>query len=99
MQEETAMQAKREKVCTPIWMSDQLDSPVPSFIEPPYFDTTLNAWVLSRHEDVLAAFRSSSLDVDSRELRTPEDESTRLTMREETLRALSPAQVRTWLEG
>ena len=43
------------------WNDGELDSSVPPLIEEAYFDETLAAWVLSRYEDVLAAFRSSSL--------------------------------------
>jgi len=88
----------REDVFVPAWSSDELDSPVSPQIEPAYFDTDLDAWVLSRYEDVLTAFRSSSLTIDSRQPRTEEDEKATERMRAETAKALSPVQLRAWLE-
>jgi len=90
------MHAERSESSIPDWTSDQLDSSIPPQIEPPYFDADLDAWILSRHEDVLAAFRSSALNVDSRTPRTHEDEEAMLKMRVETSEALSHAQLRTW---
>jgi cytochrome P450 len=93
------MHAEREQEAIPLWTSDQLDSPIPPQVEAAYFDTALNAWVLSRYDDVLEAFRSSMLNVDSREPRTSEDEDALKKMREETRDALTPAQLRAWSEA
>jgi cytochrome P450 len=93
------MHAEREHVSIPLWASDQLDSPVPPHIEPPYFDPALDAWVLSRYEDVAAAFRSSLLDVDSKEPLSHDAEITLRRMREETLEALTPTQLRAWSDA
>jgi cytochrome P450 len=96
-----AMQARRDDPFIPAWSRDQLDSLSPPEIEPPYFDGHLRAWVLSRHSDILAAFRASSLvpaSLDNKEDLEPSDESGRLKMRAETMEALSPAQLRAWRE-
>ncbi|WP_213803353.1 cytochrome P450 [Granulicella sp. dw_53] len=95
------MHARREEASRPAWDSDQLDSPIPPEVEAAYFDEALDSWVLSRHEDVLAAFRSSTLAPTgprSEKTSTPEDEGALLKMREETLDALSPTQLRAWRE-
>src|ERR1700755_2353981 len=95
------MPAKRNNPTTPNWSNDQLDSPIPPEIEPAYFDSDLNAWVLSKHSDILAAFRASSLlptgphDTNSV---NPEDDTLRSEMRAQTMEALSPAQLRQWRE-
>src|ERR1700679_2641397 len=62
-----------KKLPAPLWKSDELDSPIPPFIEPAYFDNSFDAWVLSKHADVLAALRSMSLVVDSKQPATTED--------------------------
>jgi hypothetical protein len=93
------MPARRDDPLIPAWRRDQLDSSCPPEIEPPYFDKLLSAWVLSRHADILAAFRASSLCPSgprSKESSEPFDESLRLKTRAETMEALSPAQLRVW---
>jgi cytochrome P450 len=95
------MCARREEPTKPAWSSDQLDSPSPPEIEAPHFDDLLGAWVLSRHSDVLAAFRSSSLSPigpNSKATSEAGNESSHLKIREETREALSPAQLRSWRE-
>ncbi|HTF69216.1 MAG TPA: cytochrome P450, partial [Edaphobacter sp.] len=95
------MHTRRDDPSIPAWSGDQLDSPTPPEIEAPYFDDTLNAWVLSRHADILAAFRASSLSPaspTSKETLGPSDESARLKMRAETMEALSPARLYAWRE-
>jgi cytochrome P450 len=95
------MQARRDDPSIPAWSRDQLDSLSPPEIEAPYFDGHLEAWVLSRHADVLAAFRASSLAPDSpgnKKDSKPSDESGRLQMRAETMETLSPARLRAWCE-
>src|SRR5579863_5903941 len=85
----------------PTWTGDQLDSDLPPEIEAPYFDRDLDAWVLSRHADVMAAFRCPSLSLagpNHKKRSHSNDESSRLKMREETLDALYPAQLRAWRE-
>jgi hypothetical protein len=71
----------------------------------PYFDDALKAWVLSRHADILAAFRNSGLTPagPSKEASASSDlsarrESDRLRMRAEAMEALSPARLRAWRE-
>jgi cytochrome P450 len=94
-----AMQARRDDPSIPAWSRDRLDSSSPPEIEPPYFDNILEAWVLSRHADILAAFRASSLapaSPGSKQVSEPSDESGRLKMRREAIEALSPARLRTW---
>ncbi len=85
-------------VSIPVWSSDEFDSPVSPHIEPAYFDKDLEAWVLSRYEDVLTAFRSSALTVDSKRPRTSADDEAMDRVRAETREALSPAQLRAWSE-
>lgn len=95
------MGARREEPTKPAWSSDQLDSSSPPEIEPPHFDSLLEAWVLSRYSDVLAAFRSSSLSPigpNTKATSDPQDESSLLKMRVETREALPPAQLRSWRE-
>ncbi|AEU36092.1 cytochrome P450 [Granulicella mallensis] len=92
------MQKLREESSIPAWSSDEFDSPVSPHIEPAYFDKDLDAWVLSRYEDVLAAFRSSGLGNNGKSLRTTEDDEAMEKMRAEAREALSPAQLRAWSE-
>jgi cytochrome P450 len=87
------MHAQRDNPSLPAWSRDQLDSPLPPEIEAPYFDDDLGAWVLSRHADILAAFRESSLMNSA-----SNDEPGRLKMREEIAEALYPARLRAWCE-
>ncbi|HZB88471.1 MAG TPA: cytochrome P450 [Terracidiphilus sp.] len=93
------MQKPREEVSIPAWSSDEFDSPVSPHIEPAYFDKALDAWVLSRYEDVLAAFRSSALTFESNQPTTTEGDKAMERMRAETLEALSPVQLRAWSEA
>src|ERR1700712_1870523 len=58
MFKEQKMRPRREKPTVPAWSDDELDSPFPAEVESAYFDEDLEAWVLSRHADVLAAFRA-----------------------------------------
>jgi cytochrome P450 len=92
------MQTGREHPSIPAWTQDQLDSPIPPQTEAPYFDNVLEAWVLSRYSDVLAAFRSSELSPSSPNSKTfePPDESVLLKMRAETQDALSPPKLNEW---
>lgn len=93
------MLARRDDPLIPAWSRDQLDSSWPPEIEAPYFDNLLDAWVLSRHADIMAAFRISSFcpsGPSRKEGSEPVDESLRLKMRAETMEALSPAQLRAW---
>jgi cytochrome P450 len=89
------MPVKRENPTIPSWTHDQLDSSSPPEVEPAYFDSALNAWVLSKHADILAAFRASTLTPTG-----PHDknDTLRTKIRTETIEALSPAQLRTWRE-
>jgi hypothetical protein len=98
---EIAMHAKREEPSRPGWSGDRLDAAFPPEIEAPYFDEILDAWVLSRHADTLAAFRCpglSPIGPRSKKRSEPPDERSRLKMREETLDALRPAQLQAWRE-
>jgi cytochrome P450 len=75
-------------------------------MEAPYFDDALKAWVLSRHADILAAFRDLSLSPASHasdQTSQPSGasirfESDRSRMRAEAMEALSPARLRAWRE-
>jgi len=87
-----------KKLPAPLWKSDELDSPIPPVIEPPYFDSSLDACVLSRYDDVLAALRFPSLVMDGKQIATAEDRRAMERMREDTTRALSRIQLRAWSE-
>lgn len=90
-----------EERAKPAWTGDLLESDLTPEIEPPYFDPLLDAWVLSRHADILAAFRSPGLSLagpNHKKRAESDDESSRLKMREETLQALGPARLRAWRE-
>jgi cytochrome P450 len=95
------MHARREELSKPAWSSDRLDSGISPEIEDPYYDADLEAWVLSRHADVLAAFRSSGLwpaGSNSKKKVEPPNEKANLEMRAETVEVLSQAQLREWRE-
>jgi cytochrome P450 len=89
----------RDEPSTPAWTTDRLDSSSPPQIEPPYFDEALGAWVLSRHADILAAFRAPGLapaGPHAWKNSKPCCESSRLKMRESTLQALAPSEMDAW---
>jgi cytochrome P450 len=93
------MMARRDDPFIPDWSRDQLGASCPPEVEAPYFDKLLNAWVFSKHADILAAFRASSLSPSGprpKEGAEPFDENLRLKMRAETMEALAPAQLRAW---
>src|ERR1700683_1009440 len=95
------MPAKRDNPVVPAWSQDQLDSHCPPEMEAPYFDEHLRAWVLSRHADILAAFRASSLSPSGPNDQNgvePSGDSARTKMRWETMEALSANQLRVWRE-
>ena len=92
------MPAKRNNPTIPSWTHDQLESSSPPEVEPAYFDSVLNAWVLSKHADILAAFRASSLAPTSPHDKNTSGNSLRAKIRTETIEALSPAQLRAWRE-
>jgi cytochrome P450 len=92
---------KRQCVEKPSWDSDRLDSPVPPEIEAPYFDESLQAWVLSSYADSLAAFRSTSLCPSGPRRDSafePPDLNNTLKMHAEMREALSSANLRQWRE-
>jgi cytochrome P450 len=93
------MRPVQKKLPIPAWVEDELDSPYPPATRAPYFDDALDAWVLTRHDDVLAAFRTSNLfpigpnhDPNA----GPPSESERMAMRADTMAALSPTQLCAW---
>ncbi len=93
------MPAERENPSIPEWPADRLDSALPPEPEAPYFDTALNAWVLSRHADIWAAFRSSSLfpaSSNSTKSAQPSSKIDHLSMRAETAKALPAFQLTAW---
>jgi hypothetical protein len=95
------MTAQREDLLTPSWTRDRVDSFDPPEVEDAYFASELQAWVLSRHADLLAAFHAPSLIRGRRELADvslDSEEAALFKMRDEVRRALSPAQVRAWRE-
>jgi cytochrome P450 len=93
------MNTRPSKPSKPVWSSDGLDSPLPTEIGAPYYDEGLRAWVLSRHLDVLTAFRAPDLvptGPNSKETFEVPDECARLKMRAETSEALSAQQLLEW---
>jgi cytochrome P450 len=95
------MDTKNPDPSKPVWDCDQLDSPLPLELKAPYFDDVLDAWVLSRYADVMAAFHSPELYlVSPKRKKNPErpNEEARRRIRTETLEALSPHQLREWRE-
>ena len=85
----------------PAWQVDQLDSILPPEPVAPYFDVTLNAWVLSRYADILAAFRASSLFPSSSNSAKPAEPMPackHLKMRAETTEALPASRIGAWRE-
>jgi cytochrome P450 len=95
------MPARRNNPSISAWSQDEPDSPSAPEMEAPYFDDLLQAWILSRHTDILAAFRASNLSPSSpthKNNAEPSDESERLKMRAETVDVLSPNQLRAWRE-
>jgi cytochrome P450 len=81
----------------PSWEDEQIDSPLQ--LEDGYFDKALNAWVLSRFEDVAAAFKCHALSQAgprSTFKECPADDAVRLKMRAETAEALSSATLEGW---
>jgi cytochrome P450 len=93
------MISRTEERTRPTWSDDHLDSPHPPEIKAPYFDDELGAWVLSRYDDVLAAFRSPVLVLASaknKSDKTVPDESAHLKLRAETKSALSLRHLQKW---
>ena len=83
----------------PAWPADQLDSAVPPEPAAPYFDANLNAWVLSRYADILAAFRASTLfpaSTNSAKPAEPMPPCEHLKMRAETIEALPASRINAW---
>jgi cytochrome P450 len=96
------MHATRENPSIPAWRSDEQGSPEPPELEPAYFDPALQAWVLSRHRDILAVLRDERAvpaSVKSGEAITPANEGLRIRLRAETLDVLSPALLRQWRQA
>jgi cytochrome P450 len=95
------MLTRREDPTKPAWAADRPDNSAPPDCEAPYFDNTLDAWILSRYEDVMAAMQCRDLypiGPNSRKIIEPSGRSDLLEMRANTLAALAPAQLRTWQE-
>src|ERR1039458_2659345 len=67
-----------------------------------YFDSSPDAWVLSRYADVLAAFRDPRLwtiTVSGKDQTEGRDDSGKLAARSEMLEALSHPRVLAWQTG
>ncbi|HZD76631.1 MAG TPA: cytochrome P450, partial [Acidobacteriaceae bacterium] len=96
------MHARRENPSIPDWHADRQDSPEPPEMEAPYFDPALQAWVLSRHRDILAVLRDERAvpaSVKSDEAIAPANEELRLRLRAQTLKVLSPTLLRQWRQA
>ena len=95
------MTAPRDDLSKLMLRQGRFESSDPPEVAAGYFDSAVQAWVLSRHADVLAAFHSPSLIPGRRDLAKmslESDEDARLRMREEVRGALSPARTRAWRE-
>jgi hypothetical protein len=93
------MTARADSSSIPAWPADQLDSAVPPEPGAPYFDAKLNAWVLTRYADILAAFRASSLfpaSCNSAKPAQPMPPCEHLKMRAETIEALPASRINAW---
>jgi cytochrome P450 len=96
------MHATRENPSIPAWRSDEQGSPEPPELEPAYFDDALQAWVLSRHRDILAVLRderAAPASVKSGKAVAPANEGLRIRLRAQTLETLSPALLRQWRQA
>jgi hypothetical protein len=102
LRERVAMHAKRENPSIPDWLRDEQGSSEPPELEPAYFDDALQAWVLSRHRDILAVLRDERAipaSVKSGEAIAPANEELRMRLRAQTLEVLSPALLRRWRQA
>jgi cytochrome P450 len=82
-----------------LWGEDRPDSLIPPVAEPPYFDTTLDAWIFSRYADIVAALRSPSLipaSATKTKAQEQQDEEQHQKTRTEALAALSASSLRLW---
>lgn len=96
------MRATRDNPSIPAWRSDEQGSLDPPELEPAYFDHALQAWVLSRHRDILGVLRDERAvpaSVKSDEAIAPANEELRVRLRAETLEVLSPALLRQWRQA
>jgi len=96
------MRERRESPSIPAWSCDQLDCSCAPEIDAPYFDRDLDAWVVSRHADLLAVFRESAMapvHAERETLAESPDDNSRLKMRAETASALTPARLLRWREA
>jgi cytochrome P450 len=96
------MHATRDNPSIPAWRSDEQGSLGPHALEPAYFDDALQAWVLSRHRDILAVLREERAvpaSVKSGEAISPANEELRVRLRAQTLEVLSPALLRQWRQA
>src|SRR5271170_6787067 len=88
-------------IAIPAWPADELGSSLPPEPAAPYFDANLNAWVLSRYADIMAAFRASSLfpaSSTSTKPAQPMPACEHQKMRGETLEALPASRINAWRE-
>jgi cytochrome P450 len=95
------MTGKSKDSAIPAWPADELDSVEPPEPAAPYFDSNLNAWVLSRYADILAAFRASRLfpaSSNSAKPAQPMPACDHLKMRTETMEALPASRLAAWRE-
>jgi cytochrome P450 len=91
-----------ERMKEPTGGCDRIDHPIAPENRAPHFDESLDAWVLSRYADVLAAFRCSSLFPSGLNGKAPSDPLAGdgvVKMRRETRDALSPLHLRVWRKG
>jgi cytochrome P450 len=86
-------------VTGPAWKDESRDGALRLHVAEPYFDTQMDAWVVSRYADVMAAFYSTDLvpvGPASKAESPAIDEAARLRMRVETKDALLPTMLRAW---
>lgn len=86
---------------TAIGLQDRCDLRQAPAAQEAYFDEERNVWVLTRYEDVAAAFRCAELlpvSTKSTIEGKTSDDTPRLKARAETVAALSPAALEMWSE-
>src|SRR5947209_1115348 len=84
------MPAREDALCLPPFICDDFDS-----AGAPYFDSHLNAWVLSAHAEVAAAFHESRLAPGGGD-EEASGETPQSKMRAEVREALSPERLQSW---
>jgi cytochrome P450 len=93
------MTASKPNDLVPAWEEDEPDAAVPHSNRPPYFDSELEAWIITKYADVSSALDDTALWPASvkagKGVVEPDFESHRLT-RKETREVLSSSALKGW---